>query len=403
MLRELISLFLRLGITGFGGPAVHIAMMEDEVVARRGWMSRQYFLDLVGATNLIPGPNSTEMTMHVGQYRAGFPGLVVAGASFILPAVAITGVLAWLYVRAGTLPEAGALLDGIRPAVIAVILVAIWRLGRKAARNWQLLVIGLAVAAAAFLGFGEVQALLLGGVMGMIWLRGRAGLDDRAGLARALAITLALLAVVSLLLAFTLQSQTLWQSLRSIGGATASLGQLGVYFLVIGSVLYGSGYVLFAFLQGGLVATFGWLTQQQLIDAIAIGQLTPGPLLSTATFIGYVIAGWPGAIVATLGIFLAFLFPGLCPDTLDAAPAALPLDGGFPGCRQYQRCWPDGGGFDPTGQRYAGHLASGRHRPDGGGAGLTLAAFLGLACGGRRPCRPAAAPVLVTSAHWLTP
>jgi chromate transporter len=312
MLNELLTLvrlFVRLSTTAFGGPAAHIAMMEEEVVGQRQWLSRQSFLDLVGATNLIPGPNSTEMTMHVGHVRAGWAGLAAAGASFIIPASLITGVIAWFYVRYGALPQAEALLAGIRPVVIAIIIGAIWRLGRQAGKSWQLVVIGAAVGAAAWFGFSEVQALFLGGLVGMIWLRGRAGWADRRGFATSVLVVVALIAVVSAILALGNNAARLWSSAAEGQPVEPSPALLGLYFLFIGSVLYGSGYVLFAFLEGGLVETFGWLTQQQLIDAIAVGQVTPGPVFSSATFIGYVIAGWPGALAATVGIFLpAFIF-----------------------------------------------------------------------------------------------
>lgn len=308
-LAALASLFVRLSLTAFGGPAAHIAMMEEEVVGRRQWLSRQTFLDLVGATNLIPGPNSTEMTMHVGQSRAGWPGLIVAGASFIVPAALITGVIAWFYVRYGALPQVESVLAGIRPVVIAIIAGAIWRLGRQATKSWKLLVIGLAVAAAGLLGFSEVLTLFLGGLVGMIWLRGRAGLADRRGFVTAILLVLALLGVVTAILLVGASAAGLWAGTAAGQAEEPPLALLGGYFLFIGSVLYGSGYVLFAFLEGGLVNTLGWLTQQQLIDAIAVGQVTPGPVFSAATFIGYVIAGWPGAVVATVGIFLpSFIF-----------------------------------------------------------------------------------------------
>ncbi len=312
MITELVilaRLFIRLSLTAFGGPAAHIAMMEEEVVVRRKWLARTTFLDLVGATNLIPGPNSTEMTMHVGHSRAGWPGLVVAGASFIVPAALITGVVAWFYVRYGALPQVEALLAGIRPVVIAIIAGALWRLGRQAVKSWQLAVVGLVVAAAALAGFSEVLALFLGGLAGMIWLRGRAGWADRRGLATAVLLILALIAAVTAILLLGAQASRLWASATAGQTGQPPLALLGSYFLFIGSVLYGSGYVLFAFLEGGLVETLGWLTQQQLIDAIAVGQVTPGPVFSAATFIGYVVAGWPGAVVATVGIFLpAFIF-----------------------------------------------------------------------------------------------
>jgi len=308
-LMTLVRLFVRLSLTAFGGPAAHIAMMEDEVVGRRRWLSRQDFLDLVGATNLIPGPNSTEMTMHIGHVRAGWRGLVTAGASFIIPASLITGVIAWFYVRYGALPQMEALLAGIRPVVIAIILGAVARLGRQAVKSWQLVVIGAAVGVAAWFGFNAVLALFLGGLVGMIWLRGRAGWADRRGLVTSMLLVTALIAVVSAILAVGNNAAQLWASTAAGQPREPSPGLLGLYFLFIGSVLYGSGYVLFAFLEGGLVETFGWLTQQQLIDAIAVGQVTPGPVFSSATFIGYVIAGWPGALAATAGIFLpSFIF-----------------------------------------------------------------------------------------------
>lgn len=277
-----MAVFLKLGVTGFGGPAAHIAMMEDEVVTRRGWLDRGHFLDLMAATNLIPGPNSTEMTMHVGYTRARLPGLVVAGASFILPAALITGLIAWFYVRFGDLPQVERLFWGTRPVVIVIILAAVWKLGRPAIKEWTLLVIALAVAAAALAGLNEVLALFAGGLLGMVWLRLRA-MRDRGQLSLALALPLA-------------------------AAGSVPLWQVGAYFLFIGSVLYGSGYVLYAFLEGGLVQNLGWLTEQQLLDAIAVGQFTPGPLLSTATFVGYVLAGWQGAAVATVAIFLPSFF-----------------------------------------------------------------------------------------------
>lgn len=247
--------------------------------------------------------------MHVGHVRAGWPGLVTAGASFIVPASLITGVLAWFYVRYGALPQVEALLAGIRPVVIAIIVGAIARLGRQAVKNWQLLVIGVAVGAAAWAGFSEVLALFFGGLVGMIWLRGREGWADRRGFATSVLAVAALIAVVSAILALGNNAARLWASSADGQPLQPSAGLLGLYFLFIGSVLYGSGYVLFAFLEGGLVQTFGWLTEQQLIDAIAVGQVTPGPVFSSATFIGYVIAGWPGALAATVGIFLpSFIF-----------------------------------------------------------------------------------------------
>ncbi|MGB3543022.1 chromate efflux transporter [Rubrivirga sp.] len=295
-LGEVARLFLKLGVIAFGGPAAHVAMLEDEVVERRRWMTRQHFLDLIGATNLIPGPNSTEMTMHVGYERAGWRGLFVAGACFIGPAVLITGVLAVLYVEYGTLPAVEPFLYGIKPAVLAVILGALWKLGKKAIKGWPLAVIAVAVSAAVLTGVGEVVALLVGGVVGALVLRGLRRESTTA--ARYLPILF-------------LQS-----GLEAAGGAaSASVVKVFLFFLKVGSVLYGSGYVLVAFLEGGLVNDLGWLTQAQLLDGIAIGQFTPGPVLSTSTFIGYVVGAEGGlnpittAAVATLGIFLpSFVF-----------------------------------------------------------------------------------------------
>lgn len=296
-LAELARLFLKLGVIAFGGPAAHIAMMEDEVVTRRKWIDRQHFLDLIGATNLIPGPNSTEMTMHIGYERAGWLGLVVAGACFIGPAVVITGALAWLYVAYGAVPAVEPFLYGIKPAVIAVILGAVWRLGKTAVRDARSAVLGAAVAAALLLGVGEIPALLGGGLLGMLWFRA-AGQKDTSMAARYLPIL------------FQQARDTSAVVAGAAAGAAAgvSLWKLFFFFLKVGAVLYGSGYVLIAFLEGGLVETHGWLTQAQLLDAVAIGQLTPGPVLSTATFIGYILDGSMGALAATAGIFL----PSFC-------------------------------------------------------------------------------------------
>jgi chromate transporter len=309
-LGELAALFLKLGVIGFGGPAAHIAMMEDEVVGRRGWLTRSHFLDLVGATNLIPGPNSTEMAIHVGFIRAGWAGLAVAGACFILPAVALATALAWAYVRFGTLPAAGPVLFGIKPAVLAIILLALWRLGKAALlrrHTLPLSVLGLAVGAAALAGLNEVLALLAGGLAGMlwlVWLERRAAHGESGGSPAVLLLPGAGLAELGRRLA---GAAALLGGLAA-GPAGVSLWRLGLFFLKVGAVLYGSGYVLVAFLEGGLVQDYAWLTQQQLLDAIAIGQFTPGPVLSTAAFIGYVLAGLPGAAVSAVAIFLPSFF-----------------------------------------------------------------------------------------------
>ncbi len=297
-LGELAKLFFKLGVIGFGGPAAHIAMMEDEVVKRRQWLTRSHFLDLIGATNLIPGPNSTEMAIHVGYTYGGWPGLIIAGVCFILPAVLITASFAWIYVEFGTLPQVAPLIYGIKPAVLAVILGAVWRLGKKAVKSSKLLIIGLGVAVLVFFGQNEVIALLLGGSLGMIWLR----LSDKGNPPPE---------ETAAIMAAGLTTSVALKATAATGATVASvpLWQLGWFFLKVGSVLFGSGYVLVAFLEGGLVREHGWLTKAQLLDAIAIGQFTPGPVLSTSTFIGYLIAGFPGAVVATIAIFLpSFLF-----------------------------------------------------------------------------------------------
>ena len=288
-LTQVAKLFLKLGIIGFGGPVAHIAMIEDEVVKRRQWLTQEHFLDLLGVTNLIPGPNSTEIAIHIGYIYAGWLGLIVAGVCFIFPAVLITGLFAYLYVNYGTLPQVSPLLYGIKPVVLAIIMNAIWGLGKKAVKTRKLLIIAIAVGLITwFAKVNEVMALLLGGILGMIWLRSGNQIN---------------------LMIIGLTTSTVLQTTATVNTAinnhvSVPLWQLGLFFLKVGSVLFGGGYLLIAFLQGGLVEEFGWLTQQQLLDAIAIGQFTPGPVLSTATFIGYIIAGFPGAIVATLGIFL---------------------------------------------------------------------------------------------------
>ena len=283
-LKELALLFFKLGSIAFGGPAAHIAMMEDEVVKKRKWMTQQHFLDLVGATNLIPGPNSTEMTMHCGHERAGWRGLVVAGASFVFPAVVITMLFAWLYQQYGQLPAVEPFIYGIKPAVIAIILGAVYRLGKKAIKSRELAVLGALTLIAALLGVNEILALFAGGLLGLAWYL-------------VLHRTNTLYSFAPLIL---LQITT----------APGTLKILWTFFKV-GALLYGSGYVLFAFLDAELVNT-GILTRQQLIDAVAVGQFTPGPVLSTATFIGWQLNGFWGAIAATVGIFLpSFLLVAL--------------------------------------------------------------------------------------------
>jgi chromate transporter len=293
--KELAVLFLKLGTTAFGGPAAHIAVMEEEVVKRRKWITHEHFLDLLGATNLIPGPNSTEMAIHIGFVRAGWRGLIVAGTCFIVPAVLITLLLAHLYVTYGSIPQLGSFISGIRAAIIAVIAAAVSRLGKPMLKNRFMIVMGLLVVILNLLGLDEILLLLAAGAIGLIW-------NSRRQLRQTAASLFGLSLVLSAPVLASLASANV-----ATGGAT--LNGLGFFFLKIGSILYGSGYVLVAFLQGGLVETRHWLTQTQLLDAIAVGQFTPGPVLSTSTFIGYVILGLPGAAVATAGIFLpSFIF-----------------------------------------------------------------------------------------------
>lgn len=315
-LRELALLFLKLGTISFGGPAAHIALIEGEIVRKRQWVTRQQFLDMLGAANLIPGPTSTEMAINVGFVRAGWVGLCVAGASFVLPAALITGAFAWVYVRFGAMTQAGSILGGIKAAVIAVIAIAIWRLGKTAVRNAGLAALGGLSLAAFFLGINPIVILFGGGVVGTLVQRAVAMRASGAPLLWPL---------------LTRQNFTVrgveWPRLpflRSLGvigvASTAlaptvvkpSLGRIALFFLKVGAVLYGGGYVLLAFLEQGLVRQHAWLTQQQLLDAVAIGQFTPGPVLSTATFIGYILGGAPGAAVATIAIFLpSFFYVGL--------------------------------------------------------------------------------------------
>jgi len=285
-LAELAGLFLKLGTIGFGGPAAHIAMQRDEVVGRRGWLTEQEFLDLLGATNFIPGPNSTEMAIHIGYRRAGWPGLLVAGICFITPAALIVLALAWLYVGYGQTPTATSVLYGIKPVVVAIIAVAIYQLGRTAIKGVLFVLVGLAVFVLALAGVNEL-ALLAGGALLVAVVANRARLRRPPGTLAVLPLALSAPAL-----------------LAQAGAADrVKLPRLFWEFLKFGSVVFGSGYVLLAFLHGDLVDRLGWLTDQQLADAITVGQVTPGPVFTTATFIGYLLAGLPGAAVATIGIF----------------------------------------------------------------------------------------------------
>jgi len=300
-LSELALLFLRLGATSFGGPAVHIAMMEDEVVRRRHWLTRDEFLDLVGATNLIPGPNSTELAIHVGYRRAGSTGLLVAGTCFIVPAMAIVLALAWAYVRYGRLPAAAGLLYGVKPVVIAVVVQALTSLGRVAVKSRVLGVAAVVAVAATAAGVHELVVLFCVGLGSALvgWASGR-------GAGRPSPLCLVPLGSA---LTVTGVGAGAGAGAGAAAGTAFGLGPLFLFFLKVGSVLFGSGYVLLAFLRADLVTRWGWLTEGQLIDAVAVGQVTPGPLFTTATFIGYLLGGLPGGLVATLGIFLpAFVF-----------------------------------------------------------------------------------------------
>src|SRR5688572_1928642 len=286
---ELAKLFSKLGLIAFGGPAAHIAMMQDEVVNKRKWMSEQHFLDLIGATNLIPGPNSTEMAIHIGQERAGRKGLIVAGLCFILPAVVITGFFAWLYKRYGQLPQIQAFIYGIKPAIIAIILAAVYPLAKKSLKTVELGMIGLTALALSLFGFSEIFIMVGAGLFALIL----AAIRSKSNVT-----------INGFFPAILLQ----------VSNATLlSVSNLHLFFifLKIGAVLYGSGYVLFSFLDTELVAK-GILSRQQLIDGIAVGQFTPGPVFSAVTFIGYQVNDLPGAVVATIGVFLpSFIFVAL--------------------------------------------------------------------------------------------
>lgn len=285
-LLEVMLLFLKLGTISFGGPAAHIALMEQEAVHKCGWLSREHFLDLLAATNLVPGPNATEMAIHIGFLRAGWLGLIIAGVAFILPAFVISLALGWVYVRFGGLPQGMAIFYGINPVVVAIVLTATYRLGRTAIKDKPALLIALASLGAALAGLDEVLILAIAGCISILcyapprWLKRPQ--------------TLALILFTSLPYS-TLTNLPIWTKERLL--------RLGLFFLKVGSLIFGSGMVLFAFIQKDVVTRFGWLTQRELIDAIAVGQMTPGPVLSTATFIGYLVAGWQGAIISTVAIF----------------------------------------------------------------------------------------------------
>lgn len=335
-LAELARLFLTLGTVAFGGPAAHIAMMEDEVVRRRRWLTRDEFLDYLGATNLIPGPNSTELAIHIGHARAGWAGLLVAGACFILPAALIVGAIAWVYVRWGALPQAAWLLYGVKPVVIAVVAQALWGLARTAVKSRVLAVLAVLAIVAVASRVDELLVLALAGLAAAALYRLRARGDAMASLAMVATHGLAHHRLGA-------HEATVAGGIAGVAAATTVVGTtavavpfgLGTLFLVfarIGAVLFGSGYVLLAFLRADLVERLGWLTERQLLDAVAVGQVTPGPVFTTATFVGYVLGGAAGAVVATVGIFLpAFVFVAisgpLVPKLRRSPTAGAVLDG----------------------------------------------------------------------------
>lgn len=294
-LAELAWLFFRLGATSFGGPAAHVAMMRDEVVTRRRWLDEAAFLDRVSVTNLIPGPNSTELALLIGRERRGLSGLVVAGVAFLLPAMVLTASLGWLYVRYGRLPEVAGLLFGVKPAILAVVVQALAGLVPTALRSSSLRLIAFAVLASALIGVSEVASLGSAGLAAVLVARIRGEL--RFDLGGKGSLGLAPLAPV----------------IAAVGVATAATpATLFEVFFRIGSALFGSGYVLLAFLRSELVGRLGWIGEPTLLDAVAVGQVTPGPVFTTATFLGYVLAGPAGALAATVGIFLpAFLLVAL--------------------------------------------------------------------------------------------
>nr|WP_294923404.1 chromate efflux transporter [uncultured Flavobacterium sp.] len=288
-LKDIAKLFLKLGIIGFGGPAAHIAMMREEFVNKRKWLTEQHFLDLIGATNLIPGPNSTELAIHIGYEKGGWKGLLIAGLCFILPAVFITGFFAWLYKNYGQLPEVQPFVYGIKPAIIAIILGAIFPLARKSLKTTQLIIIGVLVLIGSLLKINEIYLLFGAGFLALFL----AQIKDNNQNTINNFLPLALIQITKTAILSATNANLFW------------------IFLKIGAILYGSGYVLFAFLDTELVAT-GLLSRQQLIDAIAVGQFTPGPVFSSVTFIGYQINGFTGAVISTIAIFLpSFVFVAL--------------------------------------------------------------------------------------------
>ncbi len=314
-LRELALVFLKLGTTAFGGPAAHVAMMEEEMVRRRGWLSRERFLDLMAASNLIPGPTSTEVAIHVGYLQCGWLGLIVGGACFILPAMLMVGAIAWAYKACGSVPQVMGVLYGVKPVVIAIIVQALVRLGRTAVKGPALAALLVASIVLSVAGLPPIAVMLWGGAAAVIGQR-IAERRRKKPIAPFLWGPIAQASVGS----------------AGAGAAGVTLGTLFLVFLKFGAVVFGSGYVLLAFLREDLVTRLHWLTEAQLIDATAVGQVTPGPVFTTATFVGYLVAGWQGAIVATVGIFLpAFILVAmsgpLIPRLRKSPLAAAFLDG----------------------------------------------------------------------------
>jgi chromate transporter len=287
-LAEIAREFLRLGFVAYGGAAAHVALMEERFVRRKEWLTRERFLDLFGAASMLPGPSSTELVIYLGEVRGGFAGMLVAGGCFILPSAFLVVALAWAYLKYGSVPQVEGLLFGIKPVVVALMAQAIWNLSRSALKNPRLAFLAVAIVVLAALGQPLLVLLLGAGIFWMLLSQGQKLLNREFGLSGLLGLSAA--------------------TAPAIGG----LAPIFFYFLKIGSVLVGSGYVLLAVLRADLVVKLHWLTDAQLLDAIAISQATPGPFFTVSTFIGYVLGGWPGACLATVGMFLpAFIFVGM--------------------------------------------------------------------------------------------